>query len=52
MRREVRAILLEKFNEPLVLRSFPIQNPKEGEALVKVQAPGVCGSDVHQNIFF
>ena len=47
MRREARAILLEKFNEPLVLRSFPIPHPKEDEVLVKVEAAGVCGSDVH-----
>ena len=47
MKREARAILLEKFNEPLVLRSFPIPNTKEGEVLIKVEAAGVCGSDVH-----
>ena len=47
MKREARAIVLEKFNEPLVLRSFPIPHPKEGEVLVKVEAAGVCGSDVH-----
>jgi threonine dehydrogenase-like Zn-dependent dehydrogenase len=47
MRREARAIILEKFNEPLVQRSFPIPNPKDGEVLAKVEAAGVCGSDVH-----
>ena len=47
MKKEARAIVLEKFNEPLVVRSFPIPNPTEGEVLVRVTAAGVCGSDVH-----
>ncbi len=44
---EARAAVLEQFNEPLMVRSFPIPQLKEGEALVKVVAAGVCGSDVH-----
>lgn len=47
MRQEARAFVLDKFNEPLVPRSFPIPDPKEGEILVRVEAAGVCGSDVH-----
>jgi threonine dehydrogenase-like Zn-dependent dehydrogenase len=41
-------MVLEKFSEPLVLRTFPIPKLGEGEVLVKVEAAGVCGSDVHQ----
>jgi len=44
---EARAAVLEKFNHPLVVRTFPIPKLKEGEVLVKIEAAGVCGSDVH-----
>ena len=44
---EVRAVVLEKFNEPLVMKTFPVPDLKEGEVLVKIEAAGVCGSDVH-----
>ena len=47
LKTEARAIVLEKFNEPLVMRTFPIPRLKEGEVLVKIEAAGVCGSDVH-----
>lgn len=42
-----RAMVLEKFNKPLVLREFDIPKLKEGEILVKLEAAAVCGSDVH-----
>jgi threonine dehydrogenase-like Zn-dependent dehydrogenase len=45
---EARAMVLEKYNEPLVLRTFPIPKLGEGEVLAEVLAAGVCGSDVHQ----
>jgi threonine dehydrogenase-like Zn-dependent dehydrogenase len=44
---ESRAMVLEKFNQPLMMRGFPIAGLKVGEALVKIEAAGVCGSDVH-----
>jgi threonine dehydrogenase-like Zn-dependent dehydrogenase len=44
---EAKAVVLEKFHEPLRIRSFPVPQLKEGEVLVKVEAAGVCGSDVH-----
>lgn len=47
MMMESKALVLEKFNEPLVMRTFPIPKLKEGEVLVRVEAAGVCGSDVH-----
>lgn len=47
LKSEARAIVLEKFNHPLVLRTFPIPRLREGEVLVKIEAAGVCGSDVH-----
>ena len=44
---ESKAMVLEKFNEPLEMRTFPIPRLNEGEILVKIEAAGVCGSDVH-----
>ena len=44
---KVTAAVLEKFNKPLVLREFDAVPLQEGEVLVRVQAAGVCGSDVH-----
>jgi threonine dehydrogenase-like Zn-dependent dehydrogenase len=40
-------MVLERFKAPLVEREFPRPDPRPGEALVKVLAAGVCGSDVH-----
>ncbi len=45
---DAKAMVLERFNEPLVMKTFPIPKLKEGEVLVKIEAAGVCGSDVHQ----
>jgi len=47
LKSEARAIVLEKFNQPLLLKTFPLPKLREGEVLVKVEAAGVCGSDVH-----
>lgn len=41
------AMVLEAFNEPLVLREINIPALKKGQILVKLQASGICGSDVH-----
>lgn len=42
-----RAMVLEKFNAPLVLREIPAGDLAPGEVLVKITASGVCGSDIH-----
>ncbi len=44
---ESKAAVLKRFNEPLVIATFPLPGLKDGELLVKVEAAGVCGSDVH-----
>ena len=44
---ESKAMVLDIFNQPLLMRTFPIPRLNEGEVLVKIEAPGVCGSDVH-----
>lgn len=40
-------MVLEAFNQPLVMREFEIPSLQEGEVLIKLEAAGVCGSDVH-----
>ena len=47
MIQKARVALLEKANEPLRIREFPIPDIKEGCVLVKTVASGVCGTDVH-----
>ena len=42
-----KAAVIEKFGQPLSLRELPLPEPGPGEALVRVLAAGVCGSDVH-----
>ncbi|MDH7481154.1 MAG: zinc-binding dehydrogenase [Armatimonadota bacterium] len=43
----MRAAVLEKFNEPLVVREFDKPALGPGEVLVRMLAAGVCGSDIH-----
>lgn len=42
-----QAMVIDAFNQPLALRDVALPVPGEGEALVRVLAAGVCGSDVH-----
>ncbi len=42
-----RALVLENFGKPFVLREFPLPKPAEGETLVRITAAGICGSDLH-----
>ena len=43
-----KAMILEEFGKPDVLRDVSIPELKEGDVLVKVLLAGVCGTDVHQ----
>lgn len=42
----MKAMVLEAFNQPVVLRELPMPVPAAGEVLVKVMATGVCFTDV------
>lgn len=42
----MRAAVLERYHEPLMVRDLPCPEPGPGEALVRVRACGVCGSDL------
>lgn len=43
-----KAVVLERYNEPLVIREVPIPETLEpGAILVRIELASVCGSDVH-----
>lgn len=44
---KTQAMVLEGFNQPLALREFELPPLQTGEVLLRVEAAGVCGSDVH-----
>jgi len=44
---EAKAVVLQQFNEPLQLQTFPLVPLADGEVRVRIKAAGVCGSDVH-----
>lgn len=41
------ALVLEQFNAPLELREFEVPPPDAGQILLRIEAAGICGSDVH-----
>lgn len=43
----MRAMVLEKFGHPLVLKDFPIPEPAESEVLIKIHTCGICRTDLH-----
>lgn len=45
---QARAAVLARYNEPLEFRDFPLPpSLGPGEALVRVEMAGICGTDVH-----
>jgi threonine dehydrogenase-like Zn-dependent dehydrogenase len=42
-----KAMVLHEFKKPLELKEFEVPLLKEKQVLVKIEAAGVCGSDVH-----
>jgi|KBSMisStandDraft_5_1062788.scaffolds.fasta_scaffold02384_14 Zn-dependent alcohol dehydrogenase len=43
----VRAALFEAPGVPLVVREIDLEGPGPGDALVRIDAVGICGSDLH-----
>jgi alcohol dehydrogenase, propanol-preferring len=43
----MKAAVVEKFGQPLVVREVPVPTPGPGQALVEVVATGVCHTDLH-----
>jgi len=46
MHNPIRAMVLEEFGQPLVLREFPAPELQPGAVLLRVVAAGICGSDL------
>tara|TARA_B100000686_G_scaffold352234_1_gene453497 strand:- start:1510 stop:2604 length:1095 start_codon:yes stop_codon:yes gene_type:complete len=44
---KTKAAVLYKTNDPMVVESLDLEEPKEGEVLVRLAAAGVCYSDYH-----
>ncbi|MBZ5572110.1 MAG: alcohol dehydrogenase catalytic domain-containing protein [Acidobacteriia bacterium] len=47
MPKIMRAAVVERFREPLVMRELPVPTPGPGQALVEIIASGVCHTDLH-----
>lgn len=43
----MKAAVVERFGEPLVIREVPVPKPGPGQALVEIIASGVCHTDLH-----
>ena len=44
---KVRAAVLEEFGQPLVVQEIELAEPRAGEALVRLEACGVCHTDLY-----
>ena len=44
---KMRAAVLEEFGKPLVVQELDLAEPKQGEALVRLEACGVCHTDLY-----
>jgi S-(hydroxymethyl)glutathione dehydrogenase/alcohol dehydrogenase len=47
MKKKMKAAVLYEIKTPLVVEEIEIDEPKQGEVLVKIVATGVCHSDLH-----
>ncbi len=43
----MRAAVMTRFHEPWELRDVPDPRPAEGQVLIRVEASGMCGTDLH-----
>ena len=43
----MRAAVMHKAHEPLVIEELEVESPRAGEVVVRIAASGVCGSDLH-----
>jgi S-(hydroxymethyl)glutathione dehydrogenase/alcohol dehydrogenase len=44
---KIRAAVLEEFGKPLVIADVDLSEPKQGEVLVRLEACGVCHTDMY-----
>ena len=45
--KKMKAAVVRKFGQPLVIEDRPVPRPGRGQAVVKVVASGVCHTDLH-----
>ena len=43
----MRAAVVTSFDEPLVIKEVPTPEPGEGQILVRIEASGLCHTDIH-----
>src|SRR6476660_116265 len=43
---KIRAAVLEEFGQPLVVQELDLAEPRQGEVLVRLEACGVCHTDL------
>ncbi|MDE0406920.1 MAG: alcohol dehydrogenase catalytic domain-containing protein, partial [Alphaproteobacteria bacterium] len=44
---KIKAAVLYEPNEPMVVQTVDLDDPSDGEVLVRIGAAGVCHSDLH-----
>lgn len=47
MPKKMKAAVVHQFGQPLKIEEINVPEPKEGEVLVKIEATGVCHTDLH-----
>ncbi|TQR61100.1 alcohol dehydrogenase AdhP [Campylobacter troglodytis] len=47
MAKKMKAAVIKEFGKPLVIEEVAVPKPKDGQVLVKIQACGVCHTDLH-----
>jgi len=47
MGRMGRAVVLDRFNAPVTIRTYEVPDPGPGAILVRVRLAGICGTDIH-----
>jgi propanol-preferring alcohol dehydrogenase len=47
MERAMKAAVVTEFNSPLEIQDLPIPEPGPGEVLVRIEATGLCHTDIH-----
>ena len=48
--KKAKAMVLEEYGQPDVMREIDVPELMDGDILVKVKLAGICGTDVHQQI--
>lgn len=43
----MKAAVVHRYKEPLVIEDIPTPEPEESEILVRIEASGLCHTDIH-----